>query len=48
MGLISGLRVVRSPLHGYGVVATRDFEEGEVLAEIEGVVWRDGDRKSVV
>lgn len=43
MSLIPGLRVVRSALHGYGVVATRDFEEGEVLADVEGVAWREGE-----
>jgi uncharacterized protein len=38
---ISGLRVIRSPIHGYGVVATRDFEPGEVIAEVEGIPFRE-------
>src|SRR5438045_9435064 len=39
MGSIAGLRVVRSGIHGYGVVATRRFEIGEVIAEVDGVLW---------
>jgi SET domain-containing protein len=35
--------VVRSPIDGYGVVATTPFAEGEVICEIDGVVWREGD-----
>ncbi len=40
---LPGLRVVRSALHGYGVVALRDFKEGDLMAEIEGVTWREGE-----
>jgi SET domain-containing protein len=36
---VSGLRVVRSGIHGYGVVATRDFAPGELVAEVDGVLW---------
>ena len=43
MTQISGLRVVRSQLHGYGVVALRDFKEGDMMADIEGVTWREGE-----
>lgn len=43
MPQIPGLRVVRSALHGYGVVALRDFKEGDLMADIEGVTWREGD-----
>ncbi len=39
MGVLPGLRVVRSGIHGYGVVATRRFEPGDVLAEVDGVLW---------
>lgn len=39
MPKIQGLKVVRSSIHGYGVVATRDFQEGELIAEVEGVLW---------
>jgi SET domain-containing protein len=35
-----GLRVVRSRIHGYGVVATRPFRSGEVIAEVDGVALR--------
>lgn len=38
---IPGLRVVRSSIHGYGVVATRDFSPGEVIAAVDGVVHRE-------
>ena len=41
MPQISGLRVVRSLLHGYGLVALRDFKEGDMMADIEGVAWRN-------
>lgn len=41
--MIPGLRVVRSSLHGYGVVATRNFAEGDLMADIEGVAWRAGE-----
>ncbi|MGV3619586.1 MAG: SET domain-containing protein-lysine N-methyltransferase [Archangium sp.] len=43
MPLVPGLRVFRSPMHGYGVKATRDFAEGELLADVEGVTWREGE-----
>jgi len=38
---LPGLRVVRSSIHGYGVVATRDFASGELVAEVDGVLWRE-------
>jgi len=41
---LSGLRVVRSSIEGYGVVATRLFRKGSVVADVEGVVWRAGER----
>jgi SET domain-containing protein len=41
MAIIPGLRVVRSSIDGYGVVATRDFAAGEILAEVEGVLWHE-------
>ncbi len=43
MPKVPGLRVVRSPIDGYGVVAAKAFAEGELIAEIEGIAWRDGD-----
>jgi SET domain-containing protein len=36
---LSNIRVVRSRIHGYGVVARRDIEAGEVIAEVEGIVY---------
>jgi uncharacterized protein len=41
--LLSGLRVIRSSIDGYGVVATRPFAAGELIAEVDGVAWRDED-----
>ena len=43
MPKVPGLRVVRSPIHGYGVVAVKAFAEDEQIADIEGVAWREGD-----
>ncbi len=40
MPLISGLRVVKSSIHGYGVFATRDYRAGDEIAEVEGVSLR--------
>jgi SET domain-containing protein len=39
MSALPGLRVVDSGIHGYGVVATRRFEPGEVVAVVDGVLW---------
>lgn len=39
MPKLKGLRVVQSGIHGYGVVATRAFAAGEVIAEVDGVLW---------
>jgi SET domain-containing protein len=39
MPKLPGLRVVSSGIHGYGVIATRDFAPGEVVAEVDGVLW---------
>ena len=43
MPLLSGLRVVRSSIDGYGVVATRPFAASDLIAQVDGVAWRDGD-----
>jgi hypothetical protein len=45
MARIPGLQVVRSPVEGYGVVATRVFKRGQVIANVEGVLWRAGERR---
>jgi hypothetical protein len=43
MANIPGLRVVRSHIDGYGVVVTRDFAAGQLIAEVDGFLWREGD-----
>lgn len=43
MPRVPGIKVVRSSIDGYGVVATRSFAEGDEIAEVDGVAWRDGD-----
>jgi hypothetical protein len=43
MPLLEGLRVVRSPIQGYGVVTTRAWSAGEVLAVVDGVQWSAGE-----
>jgi SET domain-containing protein len=43
MPRVPGIRVVRSPIHGYGVVAARPFAEGDEICDIDGVTWREGD-----
>jgi SET domain len=40
---LPGLSVVRSSIDGYGVVATRPFVQGELIAQVDGVAWRDED-----
>jgi uncharacterized protein len=37
---LSNVRVVLSRIHGYGVVAKHDIASGEVIAEVDGVVYR--------
>jgi hypothetical protein len=43
MPSIAGLRVVRSPIHGYGVIATRAFGPGEVVCVVDGALWHADD-----
>lgn len=43
MPALTGVRVVRSPIHGYGVVATRDFAPGDVIVEVDGILWHEHD-----
>jgi uncharacterized protein len=40
---MDGLRVVRSRIHGYGVVATRSYAAGEVITQIDGILYRADD-----
>ena len=37
---LPGLQVVRSSIHGYGVVCSRPFRAGEVVADVDGVALR--------
>ncbi len=37
---LTGLRVVRSSIHGYGVISTRPFAAGEMIIEVDGVAQR--------
>jgi hypothetical protein len=41
MGRIEGLEVVRSHIHGYGMVARRRFAAGDLICYGDGVLWRD-------
>ena len=43
MGRLEGLDVVRSKIHGYGVVARRQFKKGDILCYGDGVLWCDAD-----
>ena len=40
MPTLENIRVYRSPVHGYGVVARRDIQAGEVISEVEGILYR--------
>ena len=37
MPLLDGLKVIRSPIHGYGLVALRPFAAGDVMVRGDGV-----------
>lgn len=39
MPLLPNIRVIRSRIHGYGVIATRDIAANEAIAEVEGIVY---------
>jgi hypothetical protein len=41
MPLLDGLRVVASSIHGYGVVTTRAFAQGEIICYGDGVLYRE-------
>jgi uncharacterized protein len=36
-------RVFRSPIHGYGVCALKKFEAGELVADVEGILYTEED-----
>lgn len=43
MPLLDGLRVIRSNIHGYGGIATRPYQRGEVLCYGDGILYTDDD-----
>jgi hypothetical protein len=36
-----GIRVYRSPIHGYGLRAVNGFQPGQVIADVEGVLYKE-------
>lgn len=45
MARIPGLKVIRSPVQGYGVITTRARRKGSVISNVEGVLWRAGEKR---
>lgn len=45
MARIPGLQVIRSPVQGYGVITTRARRKGSVICNVEGVLWRAGEKR---
>ena len=43
MPVLDGLKVVRSAIHGYGVIALRPIAEGDVVCWGDGVLYREDD-----
>jgi uncharacterized protein len=41
MPQIPGIRVVRSKIHGYGLIATCDFAVGEIVFHVEGIMYTE-------
>jgi hypothetical protein len=41
---MDGLRVVHSRIHGYGVIATRAYGAGELIAQVDGVLYLPHER----
>jgi uncharacterized protein len=37
---LKDIQVFHSPVHGYGVIAKRDIQPGEVIADVEGILYR--------
>jgi hypothetical protein len=36
-----GIRVFRSPIHGYGIRSINGFKAGETIADVEGVLYKE-------
>ncbi|MDP1829844.1 MAG: SET domain-containing protein-lysine N-methyltransferase [Archangium sp.] len=45
MARLPGLQVIRSPVQGYGVIATRRWKAGSVITNVDGVLWRAGEKR---
>lgn len=43
MPALDGLKVIRSSIHGYGVIALRPFKEGDIIVYGDGVVYSEDD-----
>jgi SET domain-containing protein len=43
MPALDGLKVIKSSIHGYGVVALRPFEAGEIIVYGDGVLYSEDD-----
>ena len=41
MAELPGLKVIRSSIHGYGLVATRDYKAGDTVCHGDGVLYRE-------
>lgn len=40
---LDGLKVIRSPIHGYGVITLRPIREGEVIVYGDGIPYHEDD-----
>jgi hypothetical protein len=43
MPSLDGLKVVKSSIHGYGIIALRPFQAGDILVYGDGVVYSEDD-----
>lgn len=43
MPLLEGLEVIRSSIHGYGIVTLRPFAKGEIVCVGDGVLYTEND-----
>ena len=41
MPFLEGLKVIRSPIHGYGVIALRPFKKGEIVCYGDGYLYHE-------
>jgi uncharacterized protein len=45
MSRLTGLKVVRSSVQGYGLITTRRRKKGSVITNVEGVLWHAEERR---